>query len=152
MRHTASDARIGCTVGKRGAEPVARLGRATDADAQARRDGCAPACLSHIGGILARYEAAPSLLEAQDIDDRAMDFWAPLLALALTGDGEAGGKRARRSWVPPARGRRCAMPRRTRARRRSAGRRWRRAGRSGARTWRPPPCWPRWRAARGGRA
>jgi hypothetical protein len=79
---------------KRRAEPVARLGRATDAEAQALRDGCALACLTHIGAILAHYEAAPALLEAQGIDDRAVDLWSPLLALALTADGEAVGERA----------------------------------------------------------
>jgi hypothetical protein len=38
---------------KRRAEAVARLGRATEADAQALRDQCALACLTHIGPILA---------------------------------------------------------------------------------------------------
>jgi hypothetical protein len=79
---------------KRRAEPVARLGRATDAEAQALRDACALACLTHIEAIVRHYDAAPALLEAQGIDDRAVDLWSPLLALALAADREDGGERA----------------------------------------------------------
>ena len=75
---------------KRRAEPVARLGRATDEEAQAARDACALACLTHIGPILAEYDQAPSLLEREGLDDRAVDLWAPLLAVALAADREAG--------------------------------------------------------------
>ena len=70
------------------AEPVARIGRATDEEAQAARDACALACLAHIGAILEEYEAAPALLEKEGLDDRAVDLWAPLLAVARTADRE----------------------------------------------------------------
>ncbi len=77
-------------------EPVVRLGRETEAEAQALRDASALACLSHIDQILAAYDLAPKVLEAQEVDDRAVDLWAPLLALAMVADTEAGGDRAER--------------------------------------------------------
>ena len=73
---------------KRRAEPVARIGRATDDEAQAVRDACALACLTHIGAILEEYETAPALLEKEGLDDRAVDLWAPLLAVAQAADRE----------------------------------------------------------------
>jgi hypothetical protein len=78
---------------KRRAEAVARLGRATEADAQALRDQCALACLTHIGPILAAYDGAPALLEGKGIDDRAVDLWSPLVALTIVADGEDRGGR-----------------------------------------------------------
>lgn len=80
---------------KRRAEPVARLGRTTDAEAQAVRDACAIACLTQIERVLAWYEDAPALLEREGIDDRAVDLWSPLVALALAADDEDGGNRTR---------------------------------------------------------
>jgi hypothetical protein len=74
-------------------EPVGRLTLATDAEAQALRDGCALACLARIEDILVAYGQAPKLLEAEEVDDRAVDLWAPLVALALVADAEAGGDR-----------------------------------------------------------
>ena len=44
---------------RRSSEPVARLGRATDGEAQALRDQCALACLTHIGAVLRVYESVP---------------------------------------------------------------------------------------------
>jgi hypothetical protein len=81
---------------KRRAEPVARLGRATDTQTQALRDACATACLTHIERILRWYEDAPDLLEREGIDDRAVDLWSPLVAMALTADGEDDGNRMRK--------------------------------------------------------
>src|SRR5207249_5668474 len=54
---------------KRRSETVARLGRATDTDAQALRDQCALACLTHVENILSAYEGAPTVLERRGIDD-----------------------------------------------------------------------------------
>jgi hypothetical protein len=80
---------------KRRNEPVARLSRATDAEAQALRDQCALACLTHIQTILAAYDGAPAVLEREGIDDRAVDLWSPLLAMALVADAEDDRGRAR---------------------------------------------------------
>ena len=77
-------------------EVVARLGRETEAEAQALRDACALACLARIEDILSAYDLAPKVLDGQEVDDRAVDLWAPLLALALVADAEAGGDRAER--------------------------------------------------------
>jgi hypothetical protein len=77
-------------------EPVARLGRETDAQAEALRDACALACLTRIGDVLAAYELAPKILDSREVDDRAVDLWAPLLALVMVADAEAGGDRAER--------------------------------------------------------
>ena len=46
-----------------------------------------------IGDILTAYEAAPTLLEKEAIDDRAVDLWLPLIALTLVADAEAEGDR-----------------------------------------------------------
>jgi hypothetical protein len=77
-------------------EPVARLGRETDVEAEALHDACALACLTRIADILAAYELAPKVLDSREVDDRAVDLWAPLLALAMVADAEAGGDRAER--------------------------------------------------------
>jgi hypothetical protein len=58
---------------KRRSEPVARLGRPTDTDAQGLREQCALACLTHIQNLLAAYDGAPAVLEREAIDDRAVD-------------------------------------------------------------------------------
>jgi hypothetical protein len=76
-------------------EPVARLNRGTDAEAQVLRDHCALACLTRIGDILSAYDLAPSALEREAIDDRAVDLWTPLLAIAFVADAEDGGNRSR---------------------------------------------------------
>jgi hypothetical protein len=75
-------------------ESVARITTATDAEAAALRDRCALAALARIGAILAAYDAAPDLLAQQHVDDRAVDLFAPLLALGLVADGEDGDARA----------------------------------------------------------
>jgi hypothetical protein len=80
---------------KRRSEPVLRLGRATDAEAQALREQCALGCLTHIQNILAAYERAPAVLEHEGIDDRAVDLWSPLLAIALVADAEEDRDRTR---------------------------------------------------------
>jgi Protein of unknown function (DUF3631) len=77
-------------------EPVARLGRETEAEVQALRDTCALACLTRIEDILKAYDLAPNVLDSRDVDDRAVDLWAPLLALAMVADVEADGDRAER--------------------------------------------------------
>jgi len=80
---------------KRRNEPVARLNRATDAEAQALRDACALACLTRIGDILSAYDLTPAALEREAIDDRAVDLWGPLLSVAFVADMEDGGNRSR---------------------------------------------------------
>jgi hypothetical protein len=40
--------------------------------------------------------SAPLVLDSLDVDDRAVDLWAPLPALAMVADVEAGGVRAER--------------------------------------------------------
>jgi hypothetical protein len=57
---------------KRRNEPVARLNRATDAEAQALRNACALAG-PRIAEILSAYDLAPTALEHEAIDDRAVD-------------------------------------------------------------------------------
>jgi hypothetical protein len=76
-------------------EPVARLNRTADAEAQALRDACALVCLTRIGDVLGAYDVAPAALEREGIDDRAVDLWSPLLAIALVADVEDGGNRSR---------------------------------------------------------
>ena len=73
---------------KRRNESVLRLNRATDTEAQALRDQCALACLTHIQHILAAYDGVPTVLEHDGIDDRAVDLWSPLVAMALVADAE----------------------------------------------------------------
>jgi hypothetical protein len=51
---------------RRRSEPVARLGRATEAEAQALRDHCTLASLTRIQEVCAAYERAPDLLEQAD--------------------------------------------------------------------------------------
>ena len=77
-------------------EPVARLGRDTETEAQGLRDACALACLTRMADILTAYDLAPKVLDSQEVDDRAVDLWAPLLALAMVADAEDGGDRAER--------------------------------------------------------
>src|SRR3990170_2428487 len=80
---------------KRRNEPVTRLGRSTDADAQALRDQCALACLTHIQNVLTAYDGASTVLEQEGIDDRAVDLWSPLVAITLVADAEDDGSRTR---------------------------------------------------------
>ncbi len=80
---------------KRRNEPVARLNRATDAEAQALRDQCAFACLTHIQNILTAQDGAPAVLEQEGIDDRAVDLWSPLVAITLVADADDDGSRTR---------------------------------------------------------
>lgn len=81
---------------KRRDEPVARLTAAAESEAEARRAECALACLTHITHIATAYEQAPGLLEREAVDDRAVDLWSPLVALAVVADAEDGGERSRR--------------------------------------------------------
>jgi hypothetical protein len=80
---------------RRRSEPVARLGRGMEAEAQALREQCALACLTHVQNIVTAYEGAPALLEREGIDDRAVDLWSPLIAIAVVADAEAEGDRMR---------------------------------------------------------
>lgn len=75
-------------------EAVVRIGLATDAEAQALRDRCALACLGRIREIIAAYDLAPPALEREGIDDRAVDLWSPLLAIAFVADSEDTGNRS----------------------------------------------------------
>src|SRR5262249_1095007 len=59
------------------------------------RDQCALACLSRISDIVSAYELAPAALEREAIDDRAVDLWSPLLAVAFVADMEDGANRSR---------------------------------------------------------
>ena len=79
---------------RRKSESVARIGRATDAEAQGLRDQCALACLTRIGDIITAYDLAPPALEREGIDDRAVDLWSPLLAIAFVADSEDTGNRS----------------------------------------------------------
>jgi hypothetical protein len=76
-------------------EAVARVNRATDAEAQALRDQCALACLTRIEHIVTAYDDAPVLLEREAIDDRAVDLWSPLVAITFVADIEDSGNRTR---------------------------------------------------------
>jgi hypothetical protein len=80
---------------KRRSEPVARLSRTTEAEAQALRQACGLACLTQIERILQAYDAAPVLLEREGIDDRAVDLWSPLVAVTIVADREDMGHRTR---------------------------------------------------------
>src|SRR5262249_26877513 len=72
-------------------EIIARLTRSIEVEAGSLREICALACLMRIEEIIEAYGHAPVLLERQEIDDRAVDLWAPLVALAAVADGEDGG-------------------------------------------------------------
>jgi hypothetical protein len=78
---------------RRRSEPVARIGRTTDTEAQGLRDQCALACLSRIADIATAYDLASSALERESIDDRSVDLWSPLLTIALVADSEDTGNR-----------------------------------------------------------
>jgi hypothetical protein len=80
---------------RRRIETVARVNRATDAEAQALRDQCALACLTRIERVVSAYEDAPVLLEREAIDDRAVDLWSPLVAVTFVADIEDNGNRTR---------------------------------------------------------
>jgi len=58
---------------KRRSEPVARLGRTTEVEAQALRQACGLACLTQIERVVSAYDGAPVPLEREGIDDRAVD-------------------------------------------------------------------------------
>jgi hypothetical protein len=73
---------------RRANEPVARLNRAADAQAQSLRDRCALACLTRIGEVVEAAELATAALEREGIDDRAVDLWTPLVAIAFVADHE----------------------------------------------------------------
>ena len=75
-------------------ETVARLGRGTDTEAQGLRDQSALACLARIGDIITANDLAAPALEREGIDDRAVDLWSPLLAIAFVADSEDTGNRS----------------------------------------------------------
>src|SRR5262249_20170225 len=78
-------------------EAVGRLGRQMEREAELLRATCGLACLSRIADILTAYDLAPTILDGHAVDDRAVDLWTPLLALAIVADAEAGaGDRAER--------------------------------------------------------
>jgi len=80
---------------RRRSEPVARLSRTTEAEAQALRQACGLACLTQIERVLGAYDDAPGLLEREGIDDRAVDLWSPLVAVTCVADLEDQGTRSR---------------------------------------------------------
>src|SRR5439155_23542369 len=80
---------------RRRGEAVARIGRPIVGEAQALRDRCALARLSRISDIVSAYDLAPAALEREGIDDRAVDLWSPLLAVAFVADMEDGANRSR---------------------------------------------------------
>jgi hypothetical protein len=63
---------------------------ATDDEARALRDRCALACLTQIRHIQVAYGEAPAVLERVDVDDRAVDLWSSLVAIASVADAERG--------------------------------------------------------------
>jgi len=72
-------------------EPIARRTRATRTWALALRQLSALACLTHIRAIQAAAEEAQTDLDAEDaVDDRLVNLWVPLLALAAVADAEDG--------------------------------------------------------------
>jgi hypothetical protein len=81
-------------VRRRRDESVARITVATDREAAELRGRCALAVLSNVSSLLTAYDAAPDLLADHRVDDRAVDLFAPLLALAIVADSEDGGVRA----------------------------------------------------------
>ena len=97
MKDNLEDRSIPITMLRRTSrEPIERMNQATEARAKDLREECALACLTHIRAVLQAYEDMRTLLEAQEgIDDRAIDLWAPLLALAQAADQEDGGDRRR---------------------------------------------------------
>jgi hypothetical protein len=74
-------------------EPVSRLTAAVEPEAEALRATCALACLTHVRDVLAASDQAPGILERQRVDDRAVDLWGSLVALALVADAEDAGDR-----------------------------------------------------------
>jgi hypothetical protein len=83
-------------VRRRRDEPIARIGRESDASAARLRDLCALACLDHIADLVAAYDTARDLLAHEGIDDRAEELYAPLLAVTLVADSEQPSGRADR--------------------------------------------------------
>jgi hypothetical protein len=79
---------------RRKVEAVTRLGRGTDVEAKELRDQCALACLCRIGDIITAHDLAAPALEREGIDDRAVDLWSPLLAVAFVADSEDTGNRS----------------------------------------------------------
>jgi len=126
-------------LGKRRNEVVSRLNRATDTEAQALRDQCALACLTHIQNVITAYDGAPAALEQEGIDDRAVDLWSPLVAITLVADAEDDGSRTLQ-LLDLARSR-DRLRRRRRGRDHGPAPGWRRWGGSGQRSARrrPPP-------------
>jgi hypothetical protein len=77
-------------------ERVARLNAASKTEATRLRDLSALAALTHVSNVLTGYDQAPGLLERDELDDRAVDLWAPLVALTLVADSEDQGDRTPR--------------------------------------------------------
>jgi hypothetical protein len=82
---------------KRKSDRVERLPGRTDPAVLKLRAQAALAMLTHIGTILQLAPEATQLLhEQEEIDDRAVDLYTPLLTLALVADGEDDQGRAAR--------------------------------------------------------
>lgn len=45
--------------------------------------------------VITAYDGAPTVLEQEGIDDRAVDLWSPLVAITLVADAEDEGSRTR---------------------------------------------------------
>jgi hypothetical protein len=82
-------------------ETIKRLTAETDSEAVAIRNLCALACLDGFQDIVKAYEGASAALVHQvpNLDDRAVDLWAPLFAVALAADAEQDGERRQRMLV-----------------------------------------------------
>jgi Domain of unknown function (DUF3854) len=79
-------------------QAIHRITAETNDEAQAIRDLCAVACLDGIDQIDGAYGKAPDIMVTRfpDLDDRAVDLWAPLFAIVMAADAEdGGGRRAR---------------------------------------------------------
>ena len=86
---------------KRRNEPVARLNRATDAEAQALRDQCALACLTRIGDILAAYDLAPDGRSSGKGSTTGPSTCGPRCSRSPSSPtSRTAGTAAARSWTP----------------------------------------------------
>jgi hypothetical protein len=104
LKDTLEDRSLPCFMARRRRdEPIARVTRATEGEATALRETAAFALLTRVGDILQAYEEAPALLEREGVDDRAVDLWAPLIALAVVADAEEEADRRTRTLLGVAR-------------------------------------------------
>jgi Protein of unknown function (DUF3631) len=99
LRDTLEDRSIQIfMVRRKRSEAIERITIETDAEAATIRDLCALACLDGFQDIATAYEGAAAVLvhRVPNLDDRAVDLWAPLFAIAVAADAEDNGDRHRR--------------------------------------------------------